>query len=447
MKSKIFYSIFAVAMAIFLLTAVLVLSIVYGNYADRYAEELKNEAYYLASAIEIAGVDFLNTVPKEMSAGITYITADGEALLDNFAEDEEKNYLELEEFIEAKEYGEGTSVRYSLSEGAGMVHCTMQLSDGSYLRVSGVQYTVITLIVDLVAPITVIVGAAIILSVFLAAKISSKIIDPVNEIDLEAIDDRNIYPELQPFADKIHEQNLEIDRQMKKLKSEHTLKDEYRREFTANVSHELKTPLTTISGAAELMSAGFVKQEDIPRFAENIYSEAQRLIVLVNDIMELSRLDENAVPEKSSVDLYLISDEVKKRLSEKAKLRHVSLELNGKSTVISGVENVLYEIIFNLCDNAVKYNKEGGKVKITADRNEKGAYITVEDTGIGIPDDEIDRVFERFYRVDKSHSSETSGTGLGLSIVKHGVMLHNGKIELESRVGEGTTVTIVFENE
>lgn len=445
MRSKIFYGIFAVAMMVFLLSLILVLTVVYGNFSQRHAAELLNETYYLASVLEIGDAGFLDTLPERMSNSITYINADGEVILDNFAdENDAKNYFALEEFIEANEKGIGESSRYSVARGARMAHCTAKLSDGSYLRVSSTQYTIMTLIVDLLSPIIIIIAASILLSLFLAARISSSITKPINELDLDALDARDLYPELQPFINKIHEQNIEIDKQMKELRSEHEMKDSFRREFTANVSHELKTPLTTISGAAELMSAGFVKNEDIPRFAENIYSEAQRLITLVNDIMELSRLDENAIPEKKPLDLYLLADETVKRLSKTAQGKNVQLILEGKSTVMLGVLQIINEIIYNLCDNAIKYNKENGSVTVTVDDDLGKPYISVKDTGIGIPEDEMGRVFERFYRVDKSHSGERSGTGLGLSIVKHGAMIHNGKITIKSKLGEGTEIKVSF---
>ncbi|WP_215699101.1 ATP-binding protein [Clostridium sp. MCC353] len=222
-------------------------------------------------------------------------------------------------------------------------------------------------------------------------------------------------------------------------------REDLRREFSANVSHELKTPLTSISGYAEIMKNGLVKPEDMARFAENIYTEAQRLITLVGDIIKLSQLDENAVEvEKSAVDLYEVSSDVVKRLQANAAMQKVSLSLQGEPAVIFGARQILDEMIFNLCDNAVKYNKPNGKVTVTVKNDGMNKVVTVADTGIGVPEADKDRIFERFYRVDKSHSKQIGGTGLGLSIVKHGAIYHEARVELESKVSVGTTVRIVF---
>ena len=222
-------------------------------------------------------------------------------------------------------------------------------------------------------------------------------------------------------------------------------REELRREFSANVSHELKTPLTSISGYAEIMKNGLVRPEDMARFAENIYTEAQRLITLVGDIIKLSQLDENAVEvEKSAVDLYEVSSDVVKRLQGNAVKQKVSINLQGEPAVVHGARQILDEMIFNICDNAIKYNKTNGKVMVTVKNEGMRKVVTVADTGIGVPEADKDRIFERFYRVDKSHSKQIGGTGLGLSIVKHGAIYHDAQVELESKVGEGTVVRIVF---
>ena len=218
-----------------------------------------------------------------------------------------------------------------------------------------------------------------------------------------------------------------------------------RREFSANVSHELKTPLTSISGYAEIMKNGLVKPEDMKRFSENIYHEAQRMITLIGDIIKLSQLDENQVDlDKSQVDLYQIAFGVTERLKGHAKNQNVKLELKGESAVVNGTGQILDEMIYNLCDNGIKYNRNAGSVTVTVGWENERAYISVADTGIGIPEADKDRVFERFYRVDKSHSQQIGGTGLGLSIVKHGAIYHKAQVLMDSQVGVGTTVKIVF---
>ncbi len=222
-------------------------------------------------------------------------------------------------------------------------------------------------------------------------------------------------------------------------------REEMRREFTANVSHELKTPLTSISGFAELMKNGDVPGEAAVDFSKSIYDEAQRLISLVNDIIEISELDEKSIPhENEAVDLYDLSAEIIDRLKSEAKKKNVTLDLIGSSAGITGTRKILDEMIYNLCDNAIKYNKENGTVDIIINSTDKEANVIVRDTGIGIPPEHQARVFERFYRVDKSHSKKLGGTGLGLAIVKHGAIYHNAKIKLESSEGNGTTVTISF---
>ena len=219
-----------------------------------------------------------------------------------------------------------------------------------------------------------------------------------------------------------------------------------RKEFTANVSHELKTPLQSIIGSAELLENGLVKPEDTKRFVGNIKNEATRLVSLINDIIRLSQLDEDSEPATESVDLYDVANEVVEILTVSAAKKQVELHLNGEPCVMNGIRRYLYEIIYNLCDNAIRYNKDGGKVIVDLKNKDSNIILSVSDTGIGIPAEHQSRIFERFYRVDKSHSKETGGTGLGLSIVKHGVAYHGGKIKLESTVNVGTTITVCFDN-
>ncbi|MBQ2986445.1 MAG: hypothetical protein IJE23_03080 [Tyzzerella sp.] len=218
-----------------------------------------------------------------------------------------------------------------------------------------------------------------------------------------------------------------------------------RKEFSANVSHELKTPLTSISGYAEIMKSGMVNREDMIVFSERIYKEASRMIALIDDIIKLSKLDEDSVEvEHEDVDLYELAGDIVERLAMSARKRSVCVELSGEPVVLYGVKQVLDEMIFNLCENAIKYNVPGGKVKLWVGQTPEGVKIIVEDTGIGIPKDQQERVFERFYRVDKSHSRETGGTGLGLSIVKHGAMLHHAQIKVDSEIGKGTKMEVIF---
>lgn len=222
-------------------------------------------------------------------------------------------------------------------------------------------------------------------------------------------------------------------------------REDLRREFSANVSHELKTPLTSISGYAEIMKNGMVRQEDMGRFAAHIYTEAQRLISLVGDIIKLSQLDENAVEiDREEVELHALAAHVMERLRDNAAEKEIDMELLGKPVTVMGVGQILDEMVFNLCDNAIKYNKTGGKITVMTVRQDGHTMLSVEDTGIGVPEAEQERIFERFYRVDKSHSRQIGGTGLGLSIVKHGAIYHDARVEIHSKVDEGTRVSIIF---
>ena len=220
--------------------------------------------------------------------------------------------------------------------------------------------------------------------------------------------------------------------------------EKHRREFTANVSHELKTPLQTIIGSAELMESGVVKEEDVPRFVGHIRKEASRLVTLIDDIIRLSQLDENAELPEEQVSLKEISEEVCEILAETAILKDVSLEVAGDTGLITGVRKLLYEIVYNLCDNAIKYNVQGGSVRISVSDEPDKLCLTVQDTGIGIAPEEHSKIFERFYRVDKSHSKQSGGTGLGLSIVKHAVQYHHGEIAVESELNKGTKIMVIF---
>ena len=313
-----------------------------------------------------------------------------------------------------------------------------------YSRISHL-YTLGQLMLELFTPILAVLVLAMALSFLLAARLSRQITRPLGDIDLQNPDDRQVYDELRPLVDRIRGQNRQIQQKVDELKVEHYRQDTMRREFTANVSHELKTPLTSISGYAELIENGLVRQEDVPRFAGTIYREAQRLIVLVNDIIRLSRLeDKEVMQETQDIDLLALCRETCSYLEEAASRRQVTLSVEGEALTVHGVRQIAEEILYNLCDNAIKYNKSGGTVTVTVFSREGRPAVEVRDTGIGIPEKEQSRVFERFYRVDKSHSKELGGTGLGLSIVKHGAAFLGAALELESTEGVGTAIRVIF---
>ena len=280
---------------------------------------------------------------------------------------------------------------------------------------------------------------------FLAYRSSQSIIKPINNLNLEEPKSTPIYRELSPLVERIEAQNHQIAKQLTDMRTEHENQDAMRRDFTANVSHELKTPLTSIRGYAELIKTGIAKDEDIKNFAGKIYEESQRLAVLVGDIIKLSQFDDKDINVNfEQIDLYQVCEAVLSHLEIVAKEKNVTLELKGDHINITSAELIVQELIFNICDNAVKYNREGGKVLVNISQCVDGVEVAVADTGIGIPKEDIEHIFERFFRVDKSHSKEIGGTGLGLSIVKHGAKFLGASVSVESELGVGTTVRIVF---
>ena len=299
-------------------------------------------------------------------------------------------------------------------------------------------------LLDLFTPLLAVLVLVIVLSLGLAFWLAKIIVEPLNRIDVQNPDERYIYEELHPLVQRISGQNRQLQQKVDELKVEHARQDAMRREFTANVSHELKTPLQSIIGSAELMENGIVKEEDVPRFIGHIRKEASRLVFLIDDIIRLSELDEGAEMPHEDVSLKVLSEEVCETLADAAKLKDVSLEVTGDDGVINGVRRLLYEIVYNLCDNAIKYNNPGGSVKVTVAQKPGEVLLSVQDTDIGIAPEHQDKVFERFYRVDKSHFKQSGGTGLGLSIVKHAVQYHHGKLSVKSELNKGTTISILF---
>ena len=459
-----------------------------------------------------------------------------------------ENHADRQEVKQALAEGEGSSSRYSDTLMEKTSYYARLLDDGSVLRVSTTYATAGLLVLGMLQPILVVLIAALVLSGILARRISKRIVEPMNSIDLDRPLENDTYEELSPLLNRINQQHKEIEMQMRYLKQRtdeftqitESMKEglilldnkgnvlsineaaqniletdsdcigqsflsiersrninnaiqsafeeghseiyaqygsrEYqvdisriesggetvgavllafditeqqnaqrnRREFTANVSHELKTPLQGIIGSAELIENGMVKPEDMPRFTGHIRKEASRLVTLIEDIIRLSQLDEGRQMPSEQVDLFELAGEVKSVLEGACEAKHINMKLMGEHVCVDGVKRLLYEIIYNLCDNAVKYNNEGGIADIDISSDEKNAYITVRDSGIGIPQDQQERVFERFYRVDKSHSKESGGTGLGLSIVKHAVSYHNGTVSMKSEPGNGTEIRVAL---
>lgn len=403
---------------------------------NRMQEEVKQETIYIQTAIEIAGTAYLNEMDEaHVETRLTLIDKEGEVLYDS-KEDEYtfQNHKARKEVKNAFQQGSGDALRNSSTVGKQTYYYAVLLSDGTVLRASKTLDSLIPTVLEALPLMIVLAFLMIVLAYFLAKWQTKRLIQPINELNLENPLENDVYEELTPLL-----VNMDIQNKAKEEVAN------MRKEFSANVSHELKTPLTSISGYAEIMKSGIVKPEDMIRFSEKIYSEASRLIVLIEDIIKLSKLDEkNSILEKEDVDLYELCCETCNRLVFQAEKREVRIEITGEKVIYFGVRQILQEMVYNICENAVKYNKIGGNVDIWVGKTLQGPKIVVKDTGIGIPEDQYERIFERFYRVDKSHSKETGGTGLGLSIVKHGAIFHHAEIKVESKLGEGTKMEILF---
>ena len=552
MTKKIFKSIMTVCTVVLILGLAFVMGILYRYFGKQISTELEKEAFYAAQGVESSGMEYLEKLDGKNSR-ITLIDQDGSVLYDSQAEASSmENHKDREEVKEAAETGKGKAVRTSETLSEKTIYYALRLEDGKILRVSSTQYSVLALVYQLIVPVLWILLLMIVLSGLFASRLSKKVVEPVNKLDLEHPEENEVYEEVAPLLSRMYKQNREIKNQIdtarrqqeefsiitenmqeglvvidrytmilsgnasvwklfhvngpkngesvyvlnrseefqsiidKALDGKHNEavlkvdgsdihvvanpvmreeqvegavlllvnvtekleREKLRREFSANVSHELKTPLTSISGFAEIIQDGYVKEEDVRAFAGRIYKEAQRLITLVEDVIRISQLDEGEVPyEWTETDLYQTAKNVFGTLSEAAKKQDVHLYIEGDRVQLHTVPNILEEVLFNLCDNAIKYNKPGGNVCICLTENEESVCISVKDNGVGIPKEDQSRVFERFYRVDKSHSKEIGGTGLGLSIVKHGVSFLGGEVELESTPEQGTEITVSFPKE
>ena len=549
MTKKIFKSTVLVSASVLILGIAFVMGILYQYFGKQLNSELEKEAQYLSYGIEAQGQEFLEQI-KNTDSRITYMDETGTVLFDNEADPSEmENHENREEVQEALSKGRGSAVRMSDTLSQNTVYYALRLSDNSVIRVSSTQYSIFALILQLVQPTLCIIFVMLILAGIFASRIAGKIVEPINELNLEKPEENEVYEEVAPLLSKINRQNRQIRTQLEEARrsqeefsiitenmqegllvidpytmilsgnssawkifqvsqslvgqsvysldrdeefrkvieevlagkhgntllrldqefvhlianpveregktvgavlllmneTEKVQRENLRREFSANVSHELKTPLTSISGFAEIIQDGFVKEEDIKKFAGRIYREAQRLIQLVEDTIKISQLDEGENPyEWENTDLYLIAKNVCSNLKEIAEKKDVHLYIDGERMICRTVRPILEEVLYNLCDNGIKYNKQNGTVTISLIDLGDDIQIAVEDNGIGIPREDRNRVFERFYRVDKSHSKEIGGTGLGLSIVKHGVGFLGGTLGMISEENKGTRITITL---
>ena len=526
-----------------------VIGILSHSFQHQLMNELKKEAVYISRGVEAAGTDYLEQL-NNIDSRVTYVDESGKVLYDNEADVESMgNHGHRKEIREAELNGEGEDERMSSTLSEKTIYYAIRLDNGNVLRVSGTQDSALALVWQLVPSLLGVLFLILVLSAVFASRLSGRVVEPLNNLDLEHPEEINVYEEVEPLISKIYRQNRQIRLQLeaarrqqkefsiitenmqegllvidrytmvlsvnssvgKLLKvnevrtgesvyllnrseefrgvveqvlegnhedkilrldgsdiqvianpvtrenktegavillvdvTEKVEREQLRREFSANVSHELKTPLTSISGFAEIMQDGFVKDEDVKVFAGRIYKEAQRLIRLVGDVIRISRLDEGGLPYQwEKLDLYSLTHDIFSTLHEAAEKQEVHMYMEGGSTVLDTVPMIMEEVLYNVCDNAVKYNRRGGEVFVRLKDGEDAVRVNVRDTGIGIPKEDQERIFERFYRVDKSHSKEIGGTGLGLSIVKHGVKTLNGRLWLNSEPGQGTEIIMEF---
>ena len=549
MTSKIFKSILSVAIAVLLASLVVITGMLYQYFGTMQESQLKDELSLAASATEQLGQSYLSQLDSDRYR-LTWVDADGTVIFDTHADSAVMdNHENREEIKEALLTGIGSSVRQSSTLTEQTIYEAVRLTDGSVLRISVSRATAFVLVIGMFQPILMVLFFAAGLSAWLARRMAKRVVEPLNNLNLDQPMENEAYEELSPLLHRIHTQHIEIEQQMQELQhkrdefdqitdnmkealvlldhsgrilsinpaaknlyeiasvtigedfltlerkqfmrealeqakvqghaefraqkngrdyqfdvnridsdgntrgmvilaydiTEQVNAEKHRQAFTANVSHELKTPLQAIIGSAELMENGIVKTDDLPRFVGHIRKEASRLLYLIDDIIRLSQLDEGAEMDQEDVPLKQLAEDVCETLTDAAKLKDVTLEVTGEDVVMRGVRRLLYEILYNLCDNAIKYNRAGGSVMVSVSQKTNEICVSVKDTGIGIPPEHQDKIFERFYRVDKSHSKQSGGTGLGLSIVKHAVQYHHGKIVLASQVNVGTTITVLFD--
>lgn len=444
MKRRIFYSSLLVTTLTALITILSVLFIFFPFMETELLQEMQKEVDLIEEGMDGSDPAFLAKV-ADKDRRLSLIDKEGNVLFDSDSDVESlDNHADREEILQADKNGSGSSIRFSRTLTVRTINYAKKLKDGNFLRMTISQNYVITLLAWLFPPIAIIIAVAVFLSVLISAKVSNSILKPLYELDLEHPEENEIYEEIRPLTERIVDQNRRIK---EKIYMEMDQKSKKRHEFTTNLTHELKTPLTSISGFAELMMNEKVDEETVKDFSRSIYDEAGRLIHLVGDIIKVGELDEKRGSyDFRPVDLKAVAEDVCKRLEMTASKRNIRVETPKDPVKINGVENILYEMIYNLCDNAIKYNKEGGMVRVSVFSDQQNAKITVEDSGIGIPKEEQSRIFDRFYRVDKSHSRELGGTGLGLSIVRQGADLHGAEIQIDSSEGKGTAVTLIFSN-
>lgn len=440
MKNKIQREFILVALSSILLTTVLVTAVFSGFFRNEILDELRTCARVIQSAGIFDGQEEVYTDVGADELRITLIDTDGTVIYDNdVAVGDLDNHGNRPEVELASEQGEGLAVRRSNTLDRDAFYYAVQQEDGTVLRVAKEASSVWDIFRSAL-PISLALALLIlILCILLSARATKSLMAPITQL-AEHLDEEEtmpVYKEMIPFVNTIRKQHDDIMRNAK-----------MRQDFTANVSHELKTPLTSISGYAELIEHNMVSQTDIPRFAGEIHRSATRLLTTINDIIKLSELDvmETTTLVLDRLPLYQMAENCVDMLQVNAEKHQVTLKLEGEPAYIMGNREMVDEVLYNLCDNAIRYNNINGSVVVRVKPEGEKVRLCVEDTGIGIPEKHQSRVFERFYRVDKSRSKATGGTGLGLAIVKHIVAQHEAEMKLESEPGKGTQITILFEN-
>lgn len=424
------------SLAIFL-TLGLTMAIYFHLTQKQIMEDLRTHVHILSSSEYVLEYLEDNYNPEEDQLRITVVSSDGEVLYESGADVKSmENHMARPEIRDALETGEGKAVRRSNTIGTVTFYYAERQNNGDVIRVAR-DFAYFAKVCTFLVPELIIVFVGIfLLCIALGHYMTRRFVEPIEMLaeNVDRAERMQTYPEIQPFIETINQQHSELKRSAK-----------LRQEFTANVSHELKTPLTSISGYAELIETGIAKGEDTIRFAGEIHKNSQRLLVLINDILRLSQLDSvEEYLDTEAVDLYEMALNCQDMLQMQAAKNRITMRIKGASQIVQANRQMMEELIYNLCDNAIRYNNAGGEVLVTLGKEEENVFVCVKDTGIGISEKDQERIFERFYRVDKSRSKQTGGTGLGLAIVKHIAVLHKAQIVLNSELGVGTEIKIIF---
>lgn len=437
MKRKINKMLVLIATLAILVTGLLITLVYYDLFRRQVTEDLHSYAMLLKEYSSVEEIEHISGSLDKEKLRVTLIDEDGNVQFDNAADSVEmENHRQRPEIQEAIEEGEGQAVRNSETLSKNTFYYAVRLQDGSILRVAKDAGNIYSIFGKALPGLLLTIVILIVLCLVMAHFLTGKLIMPIEKLaeKLDEYDDKTDYEELTPFINMIRKQHQDIIKNAR-----------IRQDFTANVSHELKTPLTSISGYAELIETGMASEEDVIRFARGIHASANRLLTLINDIIRLSELDgaeEELAMER--VNLYELAGTCVEMLEMNAEKHKVTISMKGSECYINGNKQMIEELLFNLCDNAIRYNNVNGRVDVEVYTADGRGHLVVKDTGIGIPKEHQERIFERFYRVDKSRSKSTGGTGLGLAIVKHIIAKHNAEMALESEAGKGTTVKVIF---